>query len=156
MSLGEKMNTNDLVIFTDLHSRNKSPYKESKEDFISWLVDDPKLNNESNVLLILGDLGDLPKLPGNINNWILDMMHNRFKFKQIIILTGNHDSRRKEGNYLDMLRHIPKVKIVDRMEELDIGEISTLLLPHYIVQRDGDVPMKKYYESLQDDPELLK
>lgn len=143
----------EIIIVGDLHMRVKQPYFNSKKAFWDWIVDDPK-NNENNILILLGDLSDAPKPPGSIHRYINDLILNRLKFKLIIILTGNHDSRRKEGNYLEGLSVMPRVQIIDRLEELDIEGISILALPHYIVQRKNDIPMRQYYESLAEDPEV--
>lgn len=144
----------NLIIVGDVHTRLKQPYYWSKQAFFDWLLENPDYNNENNSILFLGDIADTPKLAGELNGYLIDIFLNRMKFKRKIIITGNHDSRRREGNYLESLAPIPGVEIIDRLEELDIGNVSILALPHYITKLKSDIPMRQYYESLVLDPEL--
>lgn len=146
--------TENLIIVGDIHTRLKQPYFLSKQAFFDWLLDNPDYNNENNSILLLGDLADTPKLDGLLNEYLIDVVLNRMKFKRIIILTGNHDSRRREGNYLKSLAPLPGVEIIEKLTELEIGNLSILALPHYVTKKKGDIPMRQYYEGLAEDQEL--
>lgn len=53
-------------------------------------------------------------------------------FSQIIIIVGNHDIFKKHSNditSLNMLKHIPKIKIVYKPEVMNLGGKNILMLP---------------------------
>lgn len=142
------MPDNKLVEVGDIHLKFRFPMFHAKRDFLNWLADLEHLNNPNNTLLLTGDVGDYPKMQGVVVGLFYSWLVEQCRFKEVIIVTGNHDKRRGEGNFLDSFKSISFVTIVEELTARNIDGLKVLLMPHYLVQKKGDRVMREYYGNL--------
>ncbi len=124
-----------MIVVGDLHIKRKEPYFSAITSFLYWLIG--KYNNET--ILFLGDLYDSSSPHGDIEEFIASWLK---QFKEVHIITGNHDYSKKSGNALLQLRQHPNISVYTDITEIIIEEKKCLLLPF----KYGNI--KEEYESL--------
>lgn len=140
-----------IVVFGDLHFRDKEPYYSTCLKFINWF-EDHELNSEDNVGFFLGDIFHKPRNTGKTNFLVKEFFFNILKFQKIFILRGNHDYSRREGDALKVFDQDPRIEVIREPKEFSIGENSILALPflypYSVTNITGErVTMKTLYEN---------
>jgi|GEM_PF-1573196 len=139
-----------LIVCSDLHLTSKEPFYKSKKLFINWFVEQD-YNNKDNVLLFLGDIFDKCP-PDPITNELVIDFFNKLKFKEIIVLSGNHDySGIIKQNALIILDKYNTVNVVYQAENKLIEGLDCLLLPFYYDNTYNLPKMYDYYSNLPKD-----
>jgi len=136
-----------LIVCSDLHLTSKEPFYKSKKLFINWFVEQD-YNNDNNTLLFLGDIFDKCP-PDPITNELVIDFFDKLHFKEIIVLSGNHDySGIIKQNALIILEKYKNVEIIYTAQNKLINNLNCLLLPFYY-DNTYDLPkMFDYYSNL--------
>lgn len=125
-----------MIIIGDVHAKNLEPFRTGINKFFDWLIESYK----EETLIFLGDLFDMSSPHNKIKKEITKHLIN---FKQVYIITGNHDTSRKKGNVLLPLELHSNINIIEDVTEVNIEGLDCLFLPY----RYGDI--KEEYESLK-------
>jgi len=142
-----------LHIFGDIHFSSLQPWRLSLGDaFLDWFMAYQPGPREQNSFLCLGDYTDSAVLPGEEVAQLKRFIDiAKGKFKQIYLLTGNHDLKlykNKPQLSFEFLKYEEGVIILrEPAEVLDIEGIRILSLPHYNYRTD--IPsMWEHYGNL--------
>ena len=140
-----------VVVFGDLHFRDKEPHYSVCLKFIEWFRDH-ELNSQDNIGFFLGDIFHKPKNTGKTNFLVKEFFFSSLKFKKIFILRGNHDYSRREGDALRVFDQDSRIEVIRDPKELSIGNVSVLTLPFLYPYSIKDITgerttMKTYYEN---------
>jgi hypothetical protein len=125
------------LIISDLHLKEKEPFKKYQQQFLNWLLQ--KYNNE--IFILLGDCFD-----NSTPTWDVYSMFKDFLLKRkniTYISKGNHCSSRIKGCALNGIHLMEDVKVFFEKEECDIDGYKCLFLP-FIYDS-----MKEQYEKLE-------
>ncbi len=143
-----------IVAYGDLHIGSDRPwsYKVSK-DIVTHIITS-ELNNESNDLILTGDVTDKNTVDGSVTDLLHELFEN-LKYKNTYICLGNHEGRIKHGklsttyDFVENASYQTKLKshisIVKKMTEININGINTLFLPHIYYTENSSI---KDYEKL--------
>ena len=129
---------------------NSSIHYEARKNYIDWVLNNPKLNNEDVTYISLGDLYEhsVPD-PRSVQLGVYYMSNLKCRLK--IIIAGNHDYDRNKKSYsIDPLAEIKGVTIVKEFKKLTFANSKIAILPYFydFVYKDKG-SMKEYYESLE-------
>jgi len=126
-----------IIIVGDLHVKNREPFLSSICKTFEWIRDE----FGSDITLIqLGDLFDTSSPHHDIEFKIIEKL---LQFRQVFILTGNHDYSKIKGNSLLPLMHHRTITVLEEATEVILEGNKYLLLPYLYSN------MKEKYEILQ-------
>ncbi|MBD3216569.1 MAG: hypothetical protein GF311_28400 [Candidatus Lokiarchaeota archaeon] len=134
-----------LILTADVHFTEVEPFYSAKLRFFEWLSKQ-SFNNSGNYFGILGDFGDKSKHTGLVNRKAISILKS-LKFKKIFILTGNHDKSKQFGNFLEPLKDLGNVEVIDTPIVNSVEGNNCLWLPHYYRASEDDRLMKDMYEN---------
>jgi len=142
--------TGKLVAIGDLHFQDNHVWDHGVcENVISYLTS-ASYNNSENTLVLLGDLTESHLNSGIVYEYLTRLFAG-LKYKQIIIITGNHDLKRRAGKEIvpyEFLKKDPRVYIsLIPGEEKIIDNFSCLMLPHVLPSQERP-SVNKFYSSL--------
>jgi len=139
-----------IYVYGDIHLRESN----SKLN-INWEYNDQRITEvfkarkpeerETSIAVFTGDIFEKTSHKGRTNRYALRLINAaRLLFRQIIIVTGNHEISIHSGNNLDIFKDFTGVTIIEKPTELHIDGFKTLLCPHI----DG-LSMKAYQELIK-------
>lgn len=148
-----------VIALGDLHLSDNRPwsYEVSKE--IVKFITSSKYNVASNTLVLLGDLTESAFLSGMLYELLLNLMVG-LKYKDIIILVGNHDKKPNKQGRLSLSykflqnKNIHKlfpnnnIQVIDSISELTLEGMNCLMLPYIFSDSGKDF---SYYENLPEE-----
>lgn len=104
-----------VLIVSDLHFDNK-PNNEYRFGLFEQVLDVAK-SHKVKTLYILGDvLQNKDQHPGKLINRVLDgLVLWANAVEEVVILHGNHDSLEADNPYLYFVRHIPKLRYINKI-----------------------------------------
>lgn len=149
--------TEKLVIIGDLHFQDNYVYSpEVCENIIKYLISAP-YNTPENTAIFLGDLTESHLNSGMVCDYLIHLFAG-LKYKQIIILAGNHDLKKRAGKEVtpfDFLKKDPRVYIsLIPGEERTIMNFKCLLLPHFLPTQERP-SLNKFYSSLSGEYDFI-
>jgi len=137
-----------LIVIGDLHIHEKEPLFSAQQEFFKWFIS-LEDNNSENTLLLLGDVFDKSKPSAKEYFYFMEDFLKKLKFKEVLILHGNHTWSRKYGSALEPLKTISNVRIISSFETLKIDNTECLLLPYFKEYSNvSKLTMKETYEIL--------
>lgn len=111
-----------MIVIGDLHIKRKEPFLSSIRSFFEWLLQ----NYKDEIIVLLGDLYDSSSPHGNVEDFTA---HYLKQFKEVHIITGNHDYSAKQGLSLLQLRQHDNIFVYNDVTEVKIEDSKCLLLP---------------------------
>jgi len=124
------------IIISDLHLKKKTPYYESYQFFLRWLID----NYNDEVMVFLGDVFDTSAPQWEVYDDFKNFLYNRKN--ETHILSGNHDISTIKGNSVYSFRKMEGVSVYKVPETITIENHNCLMLPFLYTN------MKEEYEKL--------
>jgi len=148
----------NIILLSDDHIRQESPFFESKQLFFDW-VHNASWNNKNNILIHCGDLfhraNPSPKEYQLAFNFFSNVL-----FDKIYLIAGNgqHEYNYSRNSYaIDPLSSIKNVECIYKPKILDIDSVKILCLPWIPNKVYDDIDsMKEYYEDLPEEFVLPK
>lgn len=141
----------------DIHfASNKDYFVAIAEHLLDWF-DCWEYNNESNELILAGDLVQVYINAGLVIEFLYQLIKES-RFKKVHIIEGNHDKKLKDNRYqlaYSFLNHEPNVVIYDKATVVNIQDMVVLMLPYYVAQ-GNQIPMEEYYSSLYKEKEFQR
>jgi hypothetical protein len=115
------------IYISDLHIKEKEIYKRASFKFLNWLLE----NYKDEILIIGGDLFDDDSPHNKTRKEIAECL---LQFKEVHILTGNHDIKRKngetfKGNALFPLMKYDTIYVYIEPYEVNLDNQKCLFLP---------------------------
>ena len=124
-----------IYFFGDLHFSSTNKWNIlAGNKFLDWFKEEFKDEKSNNYIIFLGDVTDRSVNPGEV----ISQMHKLFtfcseKFKQVYVLTGNHDLKMYVDfsiqSSLEFLKNFNNIKVIEDIELLNIEGKSILALP---------------------------
>jgi len=112
-----------MIVVGDLHIKENFLYKNASFKFLNWLLE----NYKNETIIQLGDLFD----SSSINHTIVsDVLFILKQFKEVYLLTGNHDQSRRMNNILKHFNHQNNITIFEKEYEIKIEDHKCLMLPY--------------------------
>jgi len=135
-----------VALLSDIHfgvNKNSELFLKSCMSFINEQFI-PHLKKEKiKDILILGDVFDnRNSINVKISDGVYDLFSNTLKDFNIIILVGNHDIYYKttiDVHSLKYLKHLPNIRVVDKIEHIDMFGVNTLFCPWIVDYNDESV-----------------
>lgn len=124
-----------MIIVGDVHIKRIEPYLSSTCKFFEWLLQDYR----NDTIVFLGDIYDSSTPHGDVSDYIAYYFK---QFKEVHLLTGNHDYSKPKGNSLLQLRQHDNIFVYNTVTEVKIGKRNCLMLPFKYSN------MKEEYEEL--------
>jgi DNA repair exonuclease SbcCD nuclease subunit len=112
-----------IIVVSDIHAKNEEPYRSAINKFFECLE---LYNNKETTFIFLGDIFDV-SLP---HNEIRAEITSYFKKMDAIIITGNHDTSKRNGNSLLSLKHHTNIIVYEKETEFEVAGYRCLALPH--------------------------
>jgi len=106
-----------MLFISDLHIKEKEIYRNASFKFLNWLLE----NYKNEILIIGGDLFDDDSPHNKTRREIAEYL---LQFREVHILTGNHDIKRKNGETSKGNALFPLMKYENIHVYLDSKEIS--------------------------------
>ncbi|HQJ76406.1 MAG TPA: metallophosphoesterase [Bacteroidota bacterium] len=126
-----------IIVIGDIHAKSKEPFRSSILKFFDWI----KNTYSTDVTLIqLGDLFDTSSPHNEVEFEIIEKIK---KFKQVFLITGNHDTSKRQGNTLLPIAHHSNITVLYDLCEKEIENMKCLFLPYLYSD------MKEKYEALE-------
>lgn len=151
------MYNNKIGVIGDLHLTDKDPYWLEISKYRVKSIIDSVYNNDTNTLILLGDLLDKALINSEIVDLLLYLFEN-LKYKNIYIIHGNHTYYYHKERDIDistikiLKNRFDNIKIIENKEEaFTIEGIKFLGLPHLKSRMIEGKTMKQYYEDLPED-----
>lgn len=113
-----------ILVIGDVHWKETSPHREGLIEFFDWLTD----NYAGSTLIMTGDWLDSTSL--HHENVIDTAIHKLNGFKEIHIVSGNHEISKIKGNILKPLNHINNINVYLEKTEVSIEGNTFLFLPY--------------------------
>ncbi len=141
-----------VVVIGDIHFDDSRPWSvKVAQEVIKYIVDNP-LNSPDNTLVFLGDLTERSSISGMVYSMLMSMFVG-LKYKEVIILVGNHDGKLNQYNKPVLVYDFIRSKalkerlfhnfiIIDEPTELTLEGMDFLFLPH--IFNDGKKSLKDY------------
>ena len=138
-----------VVSIGDLHLRADHPwFRDTAESFLSFFGE-WDLNNKDNTLVLLGDLVDKSKNGGIVIEY-LERLASTSRFKEMIIVAGNHDFKRINEIFqlaYNFLKHKSHISIYTQLTRRSIEGVDCLILP-YLTPTSKMPNPSEYYSNL--------
>lgn len=135
------------IVVGDLHLKEQEPYYSQTRMFLDWLGES-ELNTENNDLLLLGDLCDVNATPELLGVYV-DYFVNKFKFKKITILQGNHDCS-SMSTILSVFEPLRNIEIITDYTTEKLHNMNLLYLPYYHHEGTSKKSMVDLYSTIED------
>lgn len=123
-----------MIVVGDIHAKRKEPFLSSILSLFDWLYE----GYSNQTIILLGDLFDTSSPHNLVEKYVLEKL---VMFKEVYIITGNHDFSKRQGNTLLPFGVHDKIKVITEPTHKIINGLSCLFLPYSY----GDV-MKGYEE----------
>lgn len=125
----------------DIHLKNKEPYLTGLKKLFNYLIE----KYGDYILLQSGDFFDT-SVPHY--DYIYSIGADFLKsFKEVHLITGNHDVSQIRGNCLTTLSRIQNIHVYDSIEDVQIGDVRVKFIPY---------PFKKSIRDMLEDTSKLK
>lgn len=126
-----------IIVIGDVHFKHSQPFLKKTIEFFDWLY-------ETYPEAILVQTGDFFDTSSPHSESVVDIaLSHLLKFKEIHIITGNHELSNRVGNPLVPLNRFDKIHIYTRSEQVTIEGYKFLMLPFlYNIKA-----MKEQYED---------
>jgi len=118
------MSKQGIVVVSDIHAKTEEPYRSAINKFFKWLLE--SYNIKETAFIFLGDMFDM-SLP---HNEVRDEITSYLKKMDAIIITGNHDTSKRNGNSLLSLKHHSNIIVYEKETEFELCGFHCLALPH--------------------------
>ena len=141
-----------VCVYGDLHFSSDRPWSvKVAQKVIASIIESPN-NNSDNTLVLLGDLTERATIDGTVYSMLMSLFVN-LKYKEVILLVGNHDGKLNQFNRPVLVYDFVRSKalkdrlfknftIVDKPLEKNIEGMEFLFLPH--IFNDGKKSLKDY------------
>lgn len=135
----------EIYVEGDGHSKRKEPYRSARIRYFNETYTDPA----NTILISTGDFFDSSSVH---NEDVLDVFTGiLLRFKEVHIVTGNHDLSKKSGNILKPLNNFNSIHVYDRPTEIVIEGIKFLMLPYL----PSVYEMAETYPLIQSDADYI-
>lgn len=117
------------LVIADLHlsAKPRDAYRFEVMSTIAGLLEEHKVD----YLIILGDLTEEKDYhPATLVNDVVDVIHSFSQFCEVLVLRGNHDYTRTDFPFFRFLRRLKRVRWINAVTRLKLGEADCLFLPH--------------------------
>jgi len=139
----------EIINVGDIHIKHEYPFNKAGDKFIDWFCSQD-FNNEKNTVIFSGDILDKSISSGEVNSTMMSLF-NRLKFKEIIVISGNHDLSRKKGSGLIPLNQFRNLFIIKKPDVILIEDVKVAFLPYYYPYTiKGLTTMEKDFAKLPD------
>lgn len=116
------------VIIGDLHFKKDEPFFSAQKEFCKWFLNQ-NFNRKENILINSGDLFDKSVPNPSIYEYAINW-HKQMNFKEIFILSGNHDFCRVKNSYsTEPLTSLDNIKVIYKPEIICFNNFKILFLP---------------------------
>lgn len=122
-----------ITFVGDLHYKEKQPYLNNLNKFLDYLY----MNHKDNIIVFTGDIFDSSSPSNNLRIMLNDKLR---PFKEVHIITGNHDMDYKKGNASYLLSELNNTVVYEKATETTIEGKTFLMLPFQYRKED----MKDY------------
>ena len=117
------------LVIADLHlsAKARDAYRFEVMAYVATLIE----KHKADYLIILGDLTEEKDFhPAPLVNDVVDIVHSFSQFCEVLVLRGNHDYTRDDFPFFRFLRRLKRVRWINSVSRIDLGQADCLFLPH--------------------------